>query len=50
MREASQPKPSRGVFPESVKAHRLARVRALMAGDRYDLDALIVTSPENIKT
>jgi len=48
MRKLSQPKPSRGVFPESDYADRLARVRALMAGDRYDLDALIVTSPENI--
>jgi len=48
MRKLSQPRPSRGVFPESDYADRLARVRALMAGDRYDLDALIVTSPENI--
>ena len=48
MRKLSQPKPSRGVFPKSDYADRLARVRALMDGDRYDLDALIVTSPENI--
>lgn len=48
MREESHPKPSRGVFPESDYVDRLARVRALMAADGYDLDALIVTSPENI--
>jgi Xaa-Pro dipeptidase len=41
-------KPSRGVFPATEYAERAARVRALMAGDRFDLDALIVTSPENI--
>jgi len=40
--------PFHGVFPASDYADRVARVRALMASDRYDLDALIITSPENI--
>jgi Xaa-Pro dipeptidase len=43
-----QPKSYRGAFPASDYADRVARVRALMAQDGYDLDALIVTSPENI--
>ena len=48
MRADPQTKPSRGAFPASEYADRVARVRALMGGDRYDLDALVVTSPENI--
>lgn len=48
MTAVPQPKSYRGAFPASDYAERVARVRALMAQDRYDLDALIVTSPENI--
>lgn len=35
-------------FTAEEYASRAAQVRALMASDRHDLDALIVTSPENI--
>jgi Xaa-Pro dipeptidase len=38
----------RGAFPAQEYADRLAAVRSLMAQDRHDLDALLVTSPENI--
>jgi Xaa-Pro dipeptidase len=38
----------RGAFTEGELRTRLARVRELMSRDGYDLDALIVTSPENI--
>jgi Xaa-Pro dipeptidase len=43
-----QPKAYRGAFSASEYADRVARVRGLMAEDRNDLDALVVTSPENI--
>jgi Xaa-Pro dipeptidase len=39
---------SKGAFTAEEYAARVARVRSLMAADRYDLDALIVNSPENI--
>lgn len=38
----------RGALTEGELQTRLARVRELMSRDGYDLDALIVTSPENI--
>ncbi len=37
-----------GAFSAEEHASRVARVRGLMAADRHDLDALLVTSPENI--
>lgn len=39
---------TRGVFSAEEHAARVARVRQLMAEDQHDLDALLVTSPENI--
>lgn len=43
-----QPPASVGAFGAEEFATRVGRVRALMAADQHDLDALIVTSPENI--
>lgn len=43
-----QPTTSTGVFSAEEYRARLAKVRSLMAADRHDLDALLVTSPENI--
>lgn len=37
-----------GAFSAREHEERLARVRSLMSDDRYDLDALLVVSPENI--
>jgi Xaa-Pro dipeptidase len=37
-----------GAFTAEEYSARVARVRALMAADHHDLDALVVTSPENI--
>lgn len=37
-----------GAFSEHEYAERLLQVRALMSDDAHDLDALLVTSPENI--
>jgi Xaa-Pro dipeptidase len=45
---ASTPIPIVGAFPAEEYAARVQRVRAAMASDGHDLDALIVTSPENI--
>lgn len=39
---------STGAFSAEEHASRVARVRALMASDSHDLDALLVTSPENV--
>lgn len=38
----------RGAFPVAELADRLDRVRALMSTEQHDVDALVVTSPENI--
>lgn len=38
----------RGAFSGEEYRQRVAKVRDLMASDEYDLDALIVTSPENV--
>lgn len=43
-----QIKSTTGAFSAEEHAARVARVRALMATDQHDLDALVVTSPENI--
>jgi Xaa-Pro dipeptidase len=37
-----------GAFSAEEHAERVARVRGLMKADRHDLDALLITSPENI--
>lgn len=39
---------SAGVFSAEEYAERIGKVRDLMGPDQHDLDALIVTSPENI--
>lgn len=39
---------TRGAFSADEHASRVSRVRELMAEDQHDLDALLVTSPENI--
>ena len=39
---------STGAFSAEEHASRVARVRALMATDQHDLDALLITSPENV--
>jgi Xaa-Pro dipeptidase len=41
-------RPTTGAFPADEYAARMCRVRDLMASEDHDLDALIVTSPENI--
>lgn len=41
-------RPTTGAFPVDEYAARMRRVRDLMASEDFDLDALIVTSPENI--
>lgn len=38
----------RGAFTTEEHQRRIANVRALMAGDEHDIDALVITSPENI--
>lgn len=43
-----QPSSVSGAFSAEELAGRVARVRALMGSDAHDLDALLVTSPENI--
>lgn len=39
---------TRGAFSAEEHTGRVAAVRSLMADDQHDLDALLVTSPENI--
>lgn len=39
---------ARGAFTAEEYAARMAKVRELMASDQYQVDALLVTSPENI--
>lgn len=48
MSSRRQPTASVGAFDADEYASRVARVRALMSTDQHDLDALLVTSPENI--
>lgn len=48
MSDDRQPRASAGLFGAEEYAERVGRVRALMSSDEHDLDALIVTSPENI--
>ncbi|HSM45740.1 MAG TPA: aminopeptidase P family N-terminal domain-containing protein, partial [Acidimicrobiia bacterium] len=43
-----QPSSVAGAFTAEELAGRVARVRALMSSDEHDLDALVITSPENI--
>lgn len=44
----SQVTQTSGAFDASELKERIARVRSLMADDKHDLDALVITSPENI--
>lgn len=39
---------ARGAFSAEEYAQRMARIRAVMTSDEYDVDALLITSPENI--
>ena len=43
-----QPGSVLGAFSAEELAGRVSRVRALMSSDEHDLDALVITSPENI--
>jgi Xaa-Pro dipeptidase len=47
---AVSPQPSTvvGAFTAEELADRVSRVRALLSSDEHDLDALVITSPENI--
>jgi Xaa-Pro aminopeptidase len=44
----SRVRPATGAFSAAEHEARLSRVRELMTSDEHDLDALVVTSPENI--